>query len=307
MEDEYKLNPESPEISELFGDNFLKLNKYFVQVFGLVNAVVLCNLKEKDLYFRHFKGSSGAFFLDKKSQEKELNLSPHLLREALKNLVELNLIKVERKGIPPRYWYEINYNEIKKAIDLYRSKISTFKDENPGPINNKIKENKIKSNLKDIGETASQSTPPPLDKQNLSMEVSKKQIIQKKAERILTHFNKLRNEFRQKHNLKKSSGFGPTQENLKPIIAILNKKKTYKECIQVLENKIQDEEFVFKDWYNPETLFRAIKFQKYLDYDPTQYKKQSSTNKPSNGSGYTGTRKYKEAKVVKNVFTPWED
>ena len=162
-------------------------------------------------------------------------------------------------------------------------------------------------NLKDIGETASQSSPPDIENKNIDLEVSKKQIIQKKAERILTHFNKLRNEFRQKHNLKKSSGFGPTQENLKPIIAILNKKKTYKECIQVLENKIQDEEFVFKDWYNPETLFRAIKFQKYLDYDPTQYKKQSSTNKPSNGSGYTGTRKYKEAKVVKNVFTPWED
>lgn len=306
MEDEYKLDPESPEISELFGDNFLKLNKYFVQVFGLVNAVVLCNLKEKDLYFRHFKGSSGTFFLDKKSQEKELNLSPHLLREALKNLVELNLIKVERKGIPPRYWYEINYNEIKKAIDLYRSKISTFKDENPGPINNKIKENKIKSNLKDIGETASQSSPDSsLKKGDVDLEIKNSpskniQTLQRKAQKVLARLNELGS---------KPRGFRPTETHLKHIISRLKENFSVQDCFQVLETKIQDPYFKeHPNYYNPETLFRPSNFEKYLNEDPKQYKKQSSTNKgPSNGSGYTGTRKYKEAKVVKNVFTPLED
>ena len=238
-----------------------------------------------------------------------------------KNRVSAVISSLVDKGFLTNHLiYKPNSKEISKRIlrvtsSLYPSKSLTPLYPESGipytrnqvyPIPGNAKDNSLSFNsleehsLKDIGKVATQLLPDDIKKDCSG--ISKKEIIQKKAERILSRFNILRNEFRQKNNLKKSSGFSPTEGNLKQIITILNKGKSYKDCIKILENKIQDKEFVLKDWYVPETLFREIKFQKYLDYDPKQYNNSRSQSKPSNGSGISGTVKYKNDAVFERGF-----
>lgn len=333
MEVKIQLGPESPEISNIFGDNFLKLNKELVQIFGLVDAVVLCNFKEKDIYFRHFKGSNGTFFLDKKSQEKELNIGTYVLREVIKRLVDCGVLKVERKGIPPRYWYEVNYNELSKRVDLYRSENRIYKDKENASIINKTKWNKIKPDLKDFGDAASQPSPDSsFGDENLDLEIKNKPsnnsnqnppkprkkrqtktidpTIQKKAERILQKFNEGLKLFKQKTGQPPTNGWRPLPDNLAPIIARLNDGYLYKEFIHIIETKIHDPWFITRPHlYVPTTLFGADKFTKYANEDPKQFLKQKQNKGPSNGSGYTGTRKYKEPiKIsIKHLLTSDED
>ena len=133
--------------------------------------------------------------------------------------------------------------------------------------------------------------------------------IQKKAERILQKFNEHLKLFKIKTKQPPTDGWRPLPANLITIIDRLIDGYRYKEFIHIIETKIHDPWFIDRPaLYVPPTLFAADKFTKYSLEDPTQYKKQSSTNKgPSNGSGYTGTRKYKEAIKIKNIFTPIED
>ena len=129
-----------------------------------------------------------------------------------------------------------------------------------------------------------------------------------KAERILSKFNDCLKIFKQKTNQPPTDGWKPLDQNIRVIVDRLIDGYIYKDFIKIIETKIHDPWFIERPGlYVPTTLFGADKFEKYRHEDPTQYKKQSSTNKPSNGSGYTGTRKYKEAIKIKNIFTPIED
>jgi len=152
---------------------------------------------------------------------------------------------------------------------------------------------------------------PPKQTKKKSSKSTKKQISPTdriKAERILSKFNDCLKIFKQKTKQPPTDGWKPLDQNIRIIVDRLIDGYVYKDFIKIIETKIHDPWFIERPTlYVPTTLFGADKFEKYRHEDPTQYKKQSSTNKPSNGSGYTGTRKYKEAIKIKNVFTPIED
>ena len=275
-----QLGPESYEISLIFGENFLRLNKELIQIIGLINTAVLCNFKEKDSYFRKFKNSNGTFFLDKKSQEKELNLGAHSLRMAIKELSNYGMLEVKRQGVPPRYWYKVNYNEIAKRVNLYRCENLTFIDAKTEPIINKIKNNKIKSNIKDIGIVPAEQLPSEIEKEPSKI-LKEEQTLQRKAKKVLSRLNELGF---------KPRGFSPTPPNLKHIIARL-KNYSVMDCIQVLETKIHDP--YFKDnpkYYRPKTLFTPENFESYLNEKVQDYEKKQPG--VANGSGISGNIDY---------------
>ena len=179
----------------------------------------------------------------------------------------------------------------------------------PSPVSS-FEEQNIDLEVKNKPSINSNENPPKQTKKKTSKS-TKKQISPTdriKAERILSKFNDCLKIFKQKTKQPPTDGWKPLDQNIRVIVDRLIDGYVYKDFIKIIETKIHDPWFIERPaLYVPTTLFGADKFEKYRHEDPTQYKKQSSTNKPSNGSGYTGTRKYKEAKVVKNVFTPWED
>ncbi len=277
---EIELTPFSPEISSLLSDGFLMVSKDLVQMYGPVEAIVLVNLIEKDKYFRLHKNSNSDFFLDKAKQEKELNITSHILRKAIKKLSILNLVHVKRRGIPPRYWYIIDYNEIQKAVNLYRSKISTFKDVILRPIINNNKDNNNK--LKPIGEVATQQTPTDNSNEPNLEVLRKKKILQRKADKVISQLNKLT-----------GKKFQKIDSNRKFIIARLNDGFKYPQLIEVIKTKIQDPYFQDNPkYFRPATLFNPTNFDSYLNEDPKDYKKSNNQNTPSNGSGYNPNSKY---------------
>jgi len=269
---------------------------------GINAAIILENLlfwcKKNKANNKHcYDGSTWTYNSVEAFSELFPYMSKFSIRKALEDLEKLGYITTgnfNKAAYDRTKWYSVlekGVNAIDKCIyrkqEMHLSKTENGFIENQKPIpyiNPDI--NLIKKN---IGNVPAEQLPSSENK-DTSNKNSKEQIIQKKAERILSRFNILRNEFRQKNNLKKSSGFSPTPAHLKEIIARLKKGRTYKECIQILENKIQDEEFVLKDWYVPETLFREAKFQKYLDYDPKQYEKKQPG--VANGSGISGNIDY---------------
>lgn len=94
-------------------------------------------------------------------------------------------------------------------------------------------------------------------------------IYDDSSKKIITRLNKLGN---------KKFRFG--DNNTKHIIARLKEGFSEDDCLKVLEIKIKDPYFINNpQHYNPETLFRPSKFEKYLNEDPTGYKKDESMKK----------------------------
>ena len=243
-------------------------------------------------------------------------MTNYTIRKGLEDLEKAGYIVVgsfNQTAYDRTKWYSVIKNEpeenekcIYRKLKMGLSKTENGFIKNSEPIPDIKPDENPNEKEKTIGDAASQQSPKHIE--NDSLDDSKQppnkinsnstdKTFQRKAQRVLTKLNTLG-----------SKNYKPNSPGIKHIIARLKDGYSYQECIKVLETKIQDPWFKENlKFYRPSTLFCPKNFEDYLNEDPTQYKKQSSTNKPSNGSGYTGTRKYKEAKVVKNVFTPWED
>jgi hypothetical protein len=74
------------------------------------------------------------FFMEQEMIEKITTLTEHRQRTALGILLEKGMVLFERKGIPPRYFYQIHYDQVKNiiisSIKLQTLKSSRFKDQN---------------------------------------------------------------------------------------------------------------------------------------------------------------------------------
>ena len=232
--------------------------------------------------------------------------------EPFKFEIKKQLLILEDKG------FEIWKGSIKKLEESYQDwfkKQEVEKQEvgfqvlaNQGLIIPNLTNTKFQKE-KTIGEVASQPSPSSLENGNTSLDDPKQNKPSKekessktllaKANRVIKHFNKVT-----------SQNIRLIASNQTPIIARLKVAgTTYKDCIKVIDKKSTHQWFVDSGHMCIETLFRPKNFEKYLNEDTKHYKdqKQPSNNKPSNGSGYTGTRKYKEAIKIKNIFTPIED
>ena len=132
-------------IELLRSDGFLAVNKKLIKHVGLVPAVLLSNYIDKHVYFRkQHPENNGWFFLTYHNISEQLGLSAHQIRKAKKQLVENRYISTEMRGIPPKEWYTIHWQNLYTGIFLKKLKELPSRNLRNNIKDNKFKENKLK-------------------------------------------------------------------------------------------------------------------------------------------------------------------
>lgn len=84
-------------------DNYIIFNKTLAKEIGIESSILfgaLCS------YQRAFKGQE--FFREQGRIIEDTCLTEYSVRKAIKDLIEKGLINVEKKGLPAKYYYQIN-------------------------------------------------------------------------------------------------------------------------------------------------------------------------------------------------------
>jgi len=141
--------------------SFISFNKALAKKIGINPAIYIANLIGD---YKHFRDNNelynGYFYRLKNKIEEDTLLTPFQQTNCLDKLKELKIIDVIRKGVPPKYYYKINFFNLGNVLkdNLYMdSNIlikSTFKDKQSKSIINNNKDNNNKDNNSVSKETA---------------------------------------------------------------------------------------------------------------------------------------------------------
>ena len=98
-------------IDLLRSEGNLIINKSLIKKVGLIPAILLSNYLEKCKYFKeNYPENDGWFFLSHKKIMGQLEIKEYSITQAKKTLVDLELIEIERRGIPSKEWIYINFD-----------------------------------------------------------------------------------------------------------------------------------------------------------------------------------------------------
>ena len=128
---------------------FLILNKSLLVAFGIDANVVLSHLYQQQNYFKE-QGQlkDGMFFCTTENISCVTTLSYYQIKQAIATLVKWGIIKVERKGVPAKLYFQIDESQILKNLNSSIQKTSILECEN---FNNKTSKNlKTINNNKEI-------------------------------------------------------------------------------------------------------------------------------------------------------------
>ena len=104
-------------IKQILGANaHWTVNKELANKIGLMPTLLLQHLIDLDQSF--FEGKDGGFYQQQSRLLKDLPLTLNHLRQSTKKLVELELLEAKRKGVPPKYFYIINYDNLCRLIGV---------------------------------------------------------------------------------------------------------------------------------------------------------------------------------------------
>lgn len=107
----------------LMGSSYWVLNKTLVAILGLDTAFFLSNLAEAESLFQ---SKDGWFFQTKDTMESISGLSRHKQDSCIKQLKELDFIKLELRGMPSKRWFRLNKLNILNSMAKYESKYQQF-------------------------------------------------------------------------------------------------------------------------------------------------------------------------------------
>lgn len=107
----------------LMGSSYWVLNKTLVAILGLDTAFFLSNLAEAESLFQ---SKDGWFFQTKDTMESISGLSRHKQDACIKQLKELDFIKLELRGMPSKRWFRLNKLNILNSMAKYESKYQQF-------------------------------------------------------------------------------------------------------------------------------------------------------------------------------------
>lgn len=107
----------------LMGSSYWVLNKTLVAILGLDTAFFLSNLAEAESLFQ---SKDGWFFQTKDTMESVSGLSRHKQDTCIKQLKELDFIKLELRGMPSKRWFRLNKLNILNSMSKYESKYQQF-------------------------------------------------------------------------------------------------------------------------------------------------------------------------------------
>ncbi len=145
-------------------DAFLAINKKLIKVLGLEKALFISNLIDKYKYFqkREMLTEDGAFYNTHEDQIYEIGLTEYQIRKCKKELIKMGILKTEKRGVPAKEFYFINFQLLiamvfgkelniegldltkTKGLDLTKTKgLDLTKTKG---LYNKTKDNKTKDN-----------------------------------------------------------------------------------------------------------------------------------------------------------------
>ena len=106
-------------ITQLFGsNNFVVVNKTFIKLFGLEEAIILGELaSEYDYWGSNDKlDDEGYFFSTVENVEENTSLTKYRQKKALDTLQKFGIIDVKRKGLPAKRCIKIYEENLLKLI-----------------------------------------------------------------------------------------------------------------------------------------------------------------------------------------------
>jgi len=94
-------------------DGYLLLHKKLIAHLGGFIALVLSNYVDKHIYFeKKNPAANGWFFLTLDQQQQQLGVPRTFLIKYKKICVELGFLKIERRGIPSKEWFKLDYEKL---------------------------------------------------------------------------------------------------------------------------------------------------------------------------------------------------
>ena len=175
----------------LMAGNFLAINKTVMQKLGLETAVLLSSFAEADRL-----SNDGWFYQTIDTVEKHTTLSRHKQDKAIAQLEQLQILETDRRGIPAKRYFKIDYDILASYLFVNNSQASLSK------INKleckKLTTNKEISNKeidKDINNNSASKESTTITKQEIEDNFEKMWKLYPKKR------NKLKLNYKSSHNL----------------------------------------------------------------------------------------------------------
>ena len=140
-------------ISKLLStDGYIQVNKALIKELGLHESILIGELCSEYNYWESKNQLvDNMFYSTRENIENNTGLTEHYQRKALKTLQELDIVVIERKGLPAVNFYKINFDKILSILTSRCSRDEEL-ETNPMHLNNN-KERKIskqKNNSKEL-------------------------------------------------------------------------------------------------------------------------------------------------------------
>lgn len=129
-------------------DGFIQVNKTLIKKVGLHEAILIGELCAEYNYWEEREMLDGGYFYSTRDNiEENTGLSEHYQRKALSTLYELGIILIEKRGLPAKNYYKINFNALLSVIEESSCQRRRQQDTESVNLNNN-KQTKIKEKEK---------------------------------------------------------------------------------------------------------------------------------------------------------------
>lgn len=105
-------------IDILAGDSYIIYNKEFAKKYGVESAILLGAMCGYQKGFRN-----EYFYREQNKILEDTALTAYALRGAIKMLQGLGIIEYEKRGMPAKYYYKVNAENLEMAIDIRKSRV----------------------------------------------------------------------------------------------------------------------------------------------------------------------------------------
>lgn len=107
-------------LSLLAKQNYITYNKPLAKIIGIDEAILYGELCSISCY-----NNEEEFSYEQEKIIDDTCLSEYRVRNALKKLIEFNLVEVNKKGLPSRYYYKLNDDAFKKIMQISDESLTT--------------------------------------------------------------------------------------------------------------------------------------------------------------------------------------
>ena len=128
-------------------DGFIQVNKTLIKKIGLHEAILVGELcAEYNYWDEQGKLEDGYFYSTRDNIEENTGLSEHYQRKALSHLYELGIILIEKRGLPAKNYYKIDFNILLSVIETSSCQRCRQQDAESVQINNNKQEKQVNKN-----------------------------------------------------------------------------------------------------------------------------------------------------------------